>query len=331
MTKLNAIEKAILTIEQLNALAKNKDEAEIIFKECQLNIDQLETFVDDIIQGLREIHSIIYNHKADKVYIDNIIKCKDHYCNKGCLEWEADSFIDATYELFDVVIQNGGEGMEPIVESVLGESFMDLFSTSDDTELELKQCLEGDLWNFIDEEDDELYELFLSKFADDLDGLKQMLDEYTVKLVNIHKYMYGYDHSQFTTVYSDSITMIKCCYFENRHKTDLLRNTDFMGAINFLDETISKKFLSRESVLKLVDVLFEDEFEGLTDFDLNTGNNGNKDIVTLEDEYNDFYRQVNNFYDELHDLLACGGYHVESREHDLLYKVSELFDKHVEL
>lgn len=312
-TKLEAMS---LTIDQLKAITKNNDESMEVFKNFDLDFDKVTTFVEDVIYGLQEVHSIIYNHRADKVYIDNLIKCKDYYYNKGYLEWEAANFIDATYELIDVVIQNAGEGMKPIVESVLGESFMDLFSTDDDTELELKQYVEGDLWNFIDEEDDELYELFLSKFADDLTSLQEILDEYTVKLVNIHEYVYGYDHSQFTTVYSDNIAMIKCCYFKNRHKTNFLKNTDFMGAINIIDEDITKNLASRDAILQLVKLLFEDEFEGLTDFEIN--------------EFNEFYQEVCNFYNELQDLLSHG-YGIDTPENEVLHKVDELFSKHVTL
>ncbi|MGA3598596.1 hypothetical protein [Lysinibacillus agricola] len=332
MTKtIMKLENVSLTIDKLKALTKNDEESMVVFRDCQLDVDKITTYLDDVICGLQEVHSIIYNHKADKVYIENLKKCKDYYYNTGHLGWEADSFIDATYEMFDVTIQNAGEGMKSIFEEVFGEGFMDLFSTQDDSQHEFEQHIKGDLWNFIKEDDDTLYEAFLSAFADNLDELKQMLDDYTVKLVNVHKYVYGYNHSQFKTVYGDNIAMIKCCYFENRHKTDLLRNTDFMGAINFLDETIEKKLLSCESILKLVDILFEDEFEGLTDFDLELNGKTKHDYDELKDEYFDFHKSVEEFHLDLNDLLACGNYCIESKEYELLYQIAELFDKHVKL
>lgn len=308
------LENVSLMIDKLKALTKNNEESMAVFRDCRLDVDEITTYVDDVIYGLQEVHSIIYNHKADKVYIDNLIKCKDYYYNKGYLEWEAANFIDATYELFDVVIQNAGEGMKPIVESVLGESFMDLFSTDDDTELKLKQYVEGDLWNFV--QDEEQHEAFLEAFSNDIDGLEEMLNGYTVKLVNIHKYVYGYNDSQFNTVYSDNIAIIKCCYFENRHKTNFLKNTDFMGAINIIDEDITKNLASRDAILKLVKLLFEDEFEGLTDFKVN--------------EFNEFHQEVCNFYNELQDMLAHG-YNIDTPEFELLNKVDELFSRHVTL
>ncbi|GEM_PF-4294184 len=317
MTKtIMKLENVSLTIDKLKALTKNNEESMAVFRDCRLDVDEITTYVEDVIYGLQEVHSIIYNHKADKVYIDNLIKCKDYYYNKGYLEWGTANFIDATYELFDVVIQNAGEGMKPIAESVLGESFMDLFSTDTTVDVDLQREVSGELWNFIEEDADESHYLFLSKFNDDLISLRDLLDDYTVKLVDVHRYVYGYDNSMFSTVYGDNIAMIKHYYFKNRHKSNILKNSSFMTAIGFLHEAITNKIWSRESILELVNMLFEDEFEGLTDFKVN--------------EFNEFHQEVCNFYNELQDLLSHG-YGIDTPENEVLHKVDELFSKHVTL
>jgi len=50
----------------------------------------------------------------------------------------------------------------------------------------------------------------------------------------------------------------------------------------------------------------------------------------LQDEYFSFHKQVDSFYDEIHEMFAHG-YDIDTPEHNLLNTIIELFNKHVEL
>lgn len=130
MTSTMTLEKMSETIDILKAVTKNDAEAMKVFEDNDLDFEKVTIQVDDVIFGLKEVHSILYNHKADDIYLENLIKCKDHYYSKGHIEWEIDNFIEATECIFDVVIGNDDvDTIREIAESIFGESFIDLFST----------------------------------------------------------------------------------------------------------------------------------------------------------------------------------------------------------
>ena len=58
--------------------------------------------------------------------------------------------------------------------------------------------------------------------------------------------------------------------------------------------------------------------------------NGINKYAELQDEYFSFHKQVDNFYDEIHEMFAHE-FDIDTPEHNLLNNIIELFKKHVEL
>lgn len=368
-------------IDILKAVTIDTEEATSVFKSCNMDLDSLTNHIDDVVHGLKEVHQNLYEHNNEQINIENLTKCKDYYYETGLNELEEESFIEATHSLFDIYCGNDNMSyVKEIALATFGESFEDLFDMANEDEFDLESHVRSELWNFININDDELHEMYMTAFAHDLNYLKDMLDEHTLKLVKIHQYVYQYDDSKFTTISGDSIPILCELFYQNRHESDLLRNASFMGAIGILNDVIDKKILDRVVINNLIEVLFEnddsdefDYFKGLTDFDndKHLTDDEIKDIDSLierltqlkkgksitlhpvdslylseavnnitakkirkydelEDQFNDFHREVTNFYDELQDLYAHG-YNIDTPEHDVLHIIDRLFDKHVKL
>lgn len=130
MTSTMTLEKMSETIDILKAVTNSENEAMGIFRHHDSDFDKLNTFVEDVLDGLKAVHSVLYNHEAEDIYLDNLIKCKDCFYKEGHEYWGDDNFIEATYQMFDIVMGNDNiDDIREIVETTLGESFMDLFST----------------------------------------------------------------------------------------------------------------------------------------------------------------------------------------------------------
>lgn len=368
-------------IDILKAITIDTEEATSVFKSCNMDLDSLTNHIDDVVHGLKEVHQNLYEHNNEQINIENLTKCKDYYYETGLNELEEESFIEATHSLFDIYCGNDNMSyVKEIALATFGESFEDLFDMANEDEFDLESHVRSELWNFININDDELHEMYMTAFAHDLNYLKNMLDEHTLKLVKIHQYVYQYDDSKYTTIYGDCIPILCELFYQNRHKSDLLHNASFMSAIGILNDVIENKILDCVVINNFIGDLFGnddsdefDYFKGLTDFDNDKGltDDETKDINSLierlaqlkkgksitlhpvdslylseavnnitakkirkydelQDEFNDLYREVNNFYDELQDIYAHG-YNIDTPEHDVLHIIDELFDKHVKL
>ncbi|MGE6513353.1 hypothetical protein [Lysinibacillus sphaericus] len=329
--------KLLETIDLSKLMTKDEWEALDVFKSNKMDENVVATVVYDVIDGIREVHQALYKHDTKKINNKNLKEIKDYYYEVGYKALEEDTFIEATYRIVDILC--GNDDMDHVKEIALaafGSSFTDLYTT--------KATVRSEVSNFI--YDVKLINQYVNAFADldDLNYLLDMCDEYMLNLVKIHQYYYQYDDSQFTTISGDAIGILCESYYDNRCKVELLKRGEFMGAIDYLLELIDKEAKSRAEIIKLIDTLFDngeiddcDYFEGLTDFDCgdiatitNDEIKGINKYVALQDEYFNFHESVNQFSLKLDDMLASEDYYRES-DLDLLHKIQDLFDTHVEL
>lgn len=134
MTNTVTLDKMSETIDILKAITNSENEAMSIFKHHDSDFDKLITFVDDVVDGLRAVHSVLYNHEAEDIYLDNLIKCKDYFYAEGHEHWGDDNIIEVSYQAHDIVtgILDVDDRIKEVIESSFSESFIDLFSTKED-------------------------------------------------------------------------------------------------------------------------------------------------------------------------------------------------------
>ncbi|POZ56424.1 hypothetical protein LYSIN_01207 [Lysinibacillus sphaericus] len=131
MTTTLTLDKMSETIDILKAITNSENEAMDIFKYHDSDINKLITFVDDVVDGLRAVYSVLYNHEAEDVCLVNLIKCKDYFYSVGHEHWGDDNFIEGSYQAYDIVtgILDVNDRIKEVVESSFSESFIDLFSS----------------------------------------------------------------------------------------------------------------------------------------------------------------------------------------------------------
>lgn len=278
MTK--TIEEQSKLVNVAKALTKDDNECLELMLSCNNgDFDSLATHVDDVVEAFVEINQKLYGHDDTEICLDCLTECKTHYYNEGFKEFadvDVDNFIDAIYFVYDVAFNdNPISVVTKLAEEVFGDKFIDVcHSTVDFTKAEpvddLEELIDVDALNeylgvFV--QDDDMYDRFREAFKDDLVGLQLMVNGYLNKLLDLHMYVYEYNFKHFTTINLNYISMSKENFFDNRHKT-LLKHTDFMGAIDILDEFSKKSIMDRDKIVELCEDLFEDEFLYITDYDV---------------------------------------------------------------
>lgn len=144
MTTTLTINEMSKTIDILKAITNSENEAMDIFKFHDLDFDKVTTFVDDVVDGLRVVHSELYSHEAEDIFIVNLAKCKDHFYTVGHEYWGDDNFIEASYQAYDVVtgIMDVNDGIKENIEETFGESFIDLFTSNEDDDNKIRVNVE---------------------------------------------------------------------------------------------------------------------------------------------------------------------------------------------
>jgi|GEM_PF-3820363 len=132
-TNILTLDKMSNCINILKAITNSENEAISIFKYHDSDINKLITFIDDVVDGLRAVHSALYKHEAEDVCLVNLTKCKDYFYCEGHEHWGDDNFIEASYQAYDIVTGILDiDRIREVIESSFSESFIDLFSTKED-------------------------------------------------------------------------------------------------------------------------------------------------------------------------------------------------------
>ncbi|OCS82262.1 hypothetical protein [Caryophanon tenue] len=246
----------------IKALLKDDVEEVLSYvKRCDTDLNQMIAKSRSIIESLKELYEELYDTQAGELFVDRLDECKTYYYNKGSIAWESDlSFIDAIYWMCDATLYHSKKIVLDSCLTVFGNSFIDLFSSVEPDKLSIKDQLSAFIY------DDELLQEFMTKL--DEDDLEDMVDELTDKMINVHKFYFGYGDDDFSSV---SIDAISCCcesFYENRHKLGMpFKSSGYMTMIKFLDEAIQKKFMTKQQIDEMLETLFDDEnFTYITDF-----------------------------------------------------------------